>query len=126
MSIRNWGCRLFGLKDVGGLSNVPHPSMAGKLKIGDRVGIFTIRALCEKEVLLEIIDTHLDVVLSIYREDGVSPKVKVITTVTNHNTLGRLYMLPVAPPKVIMKAILSNRINAPDKKIFCLKVTFGK
>ncbi len=110
MSIRNFGVGLIGLKDVGNLSNAPPPSEAEMLGVGARVGIFTIRALNEKEVLLEIVDTHLDVILSVYREDGPSPKVKVITTVSNHNMLGWLYMLPVAPlHKVIVRAILSNR-----------------
>ena len=77
--------------------------------VGARVGIFTIRSLNEKEVLLEIVDTHLDVILSVYREGEPSPKVMVITTVSNHNMLGWLYVLPVAPlHKVIVSAILSN------------------
>lgn len=48
------GC-FFGLKDVGSLSDVPPPFAAGDLRTSDRVGIFTIRAVCDQEVLLEII-----------------------------------------------------------------------
>src|SRR6218665_1857955 len=101
--------RFFPFKECENLSDVPPPSAAENFHIGDRVGIFTIRSICDKEVQLEIIDTHLDVVLSVYREGGNFPKVKVITMVFNHNVLGRLYMLPVAPlHKVIVRAILSN------------------
>ncbi len=117
MTIRNFAVGFFHLKDVGNLSDVPPLSAAEYLRIGDRVGIFTIRSICDKEVLLEIIDTHLDVVLSVYREGGISPKVKVITTVFNHNILGRLYMLPVAPlHKMIVRAILSShdRLIGPN------------
>ena len=109
MSIRNFAVGFFHLKNVGRLSDVPLPAAAENLRTGDRVGIFTIRSISDKEVLLEIIDTHLDVVLSVYRECGNFPKIKVITMVFNHNVLGRLYMLPVAPlHKVIVRAILSN------------------
>lgn len=100
------------------MSNVPPPSAAGDLRAGDRVGIFTIRAVCDKEVLLEIIDNHLDVVLSVYKEDWASPKVKVITTVFNHNALRRLYMLLVAPlHKVIVRAMLSNLSSVKIEKV---------
>ena len=108
MSIRNFSVGFFGLKNVGNLCNVPATSTSENLRIGDRVGIFTIRTICDKEVVLEIIDKHLDVVLSVYKEGGISTKIKVITMVFNHNLLGRLYMLPVAPMhKVIVRAMLS-------------------
>ena len=111
MSIRNFAVGFFHLKNVGNLSDVPPPAAAENLRIGDRVGIFTIRSVCDKEVLLEIIDTHLDVVLSVYRDDGSFPKLKVITMVFNHNVLGQLYMLPVAPlHKVIVRAMLSKKV----------------
>lgn len=109
MSIRNAAVRLIGLKDVGKLADVPPPSAAEQLRVGDRAGIFTIRAVRDEEVLLEIIDSHLDVVLSVYKEGGAVPKVKVITMVFYHNLLGRLYMLPVGPMhKLVVRAMLAN------------------
>jgi len=67
MRLRNAAVRLLSLKDVSQLTNVPPPSAAASLGVGDRVGIFTIRSVCEHELVLEIIDAHLDVVLSVYR-----------------------------------------------------------
>lgn len=110
MSIRNAGVRLFALKDVGHLANVPPVQAAAHLRAGDRVGIFTIRTVCDKELVLEIIDSHLDVVLSVYKDTSAAPRVKVITMVFYHNWLGRLYMLPVAPMhRRVVRAILSSK-----------------
>jgi hypothetical protein len=109
MVLRNAAVRPFALKDVGKLAKVPPVSAAGDLRPGDRVGIFTIRSMCDTELVLEIIDSHLDVLVAVYREDGAAPKVKVITMVFYHNRLGRLYMIPVAPMhRIVVKSILSS------------------
>ena len=108
MTIRNKVMQAFGLKNLGNLVNVPAPSESENLKIGDKVGIFTIKEICEKELLLEIIDGHLDVMLAIYKESAPTPKIKVITVVFIHNWLGRLYMLPVGPiHKIVVRSMLS-------------------
>jgi hypothetical protein len=110
MAIRNAAVRLLGLKDVGNLADVPPPSAASTLKPGDRVGIFTIRSVCDDEAVLEIIDSHLDVVLSVYRHDGMPQRLTVSTLVFYHNGVGRLYMLPVAPMhRLVVRSILSSR-----------------
>jgi hypothetical protein len=108
MAIRNGAVGLLGLKDVGNLANVPPPSAAPTLKPGDRVGIFTLRSVCDDEAVLEIIDSHLDVVLSVYRHDGTPQRLTVSTLVFYHNRVGRLYMLPVAPMhRLVVRSILS-------------------
>ncbi len=108
MTIRNKVVQAFGLKSVGNLADVPKPSEADKLKVGDRVGIFTIKEIREKELLLEIIDKHLDVMVAVYKESGTAPNVKVMTVVFIHNWLGRLYMLPVGlMHKVVVRSMLS-------------------
>jgi hypothetical protein len=108
MALRNGAVRLLGLKDVGNLADVPPPSAASTLKPGDRVGIFTIRSVCDDEAVLEIIDSHLDVVLSVYRHDGVPQRLTVSTLVFYHNAVGRLYMLPVGPMhRLVVRSILS-------------------
>lgn len=108
MAIRNGAVRLLGLKDVGNLADVPPPSAAPTLKPGDRVGIFTIRSVRDDEAVLEIIDFHLDVVLSVYRHDGTPQRLTVSTLVFYHNRVGRLYMLPVAPMhRLVVRSILS-------------------
>lgn len=110
MTVRNAAVRLLKLKDVGKLANVPPPSSAAYLGPGDTVGIYTIRSVCEQEVVLEILDSHLDVVLSVYRHEGVTARLTVSTLVFYHNRIGRLYMLPVAPMhKLVVRSILSNQ-----------------
>lgn len=109
MTARNATVRPLKLKDVGKLANVPLPSSAADLRPGDAVGIFTIRSVCEQEVVLEILDSHLDVVLSVYRHEGAAARLTVSTLVFYHNRIGKLYMLPVAPMhKLVVRSILSN------------------
>jgi len=109
MAVRNAVVRLLGLKDVGRLDRVPPPSAAATLWPGDRVGIFTIRSVRAEEAVLEILDSHLDVVLSVYRHPGMPARLTASTLVFYHNLLGRLYMVPVAPMhRVVARAMLSN------------------
>ncbi|NJM31867.1 MAG: DUF2867 domain-containing protein [Limnobacter sp.] len=108
MTIRNLAVGLLGLKDVGSLADVPPNSAAHTLREGDRAGIFTIRNLQEHEVVLQIEDSHLDVFVSVLKENSTSPTLTVSTIVFNHNLLGKIYMLPVAPlHKVIVHAMLA-------------------
>jgi hypothetical protein len=113
MSVRNAAVRLLALKDVGKLASVPPSVAAATLGPGDRVGIFTIRSVCDKEAVLEIVDSHLDVVVSVYRHDGTPSRLTVSTMVFYHNRIGRLYMVPVAPMhRIVVRAIL-NRSRTP-------------
>lgn len=94
-------------EDVGKLANAPLPSSAADLGPGDAAGIFTIRSVCEQEVVLEILDSHLDVILSVYRHDDATARLTVSALVFYHNRIGRLYMLPVGPMhKLVVRAIL--------------------
>jgi len=109
MAMRNAAVRLLGLKDVGRLNRVPPASAAVTLGPGDRVGIFTIRSVRAEEVVLEILDSHLDVVLSVYRHPGTPTRLTTSTLVFYHNLVGRLYMVPVAPMhRIVARAMLSN------------------
>lgn len=108
MTIRNAVVRLFLLKPVGRLADVRGARAARSLGPGDRAGIFTIRTVCDREVVLEIRDTHLDSVVSVYKQGGQGARLTVISMVFYHNFLGRLYMLPVAPMhRIIVRSILS-------------------
>lgn len=112
MTVRNTVVRLLGLKDVGRLADIPPVGAANDLKPGNRIGIFTIRSLCEREVILDIIDTHLDVVVSVYKHEDEPARVTVSTLVFYHKLLGRLYMLPVAPMhRIVVRAILSKSLR---------------
>jgi hypothetical protein len=109
MAVRNAAVRLVGLKDVGALEHVPPPSAARTLGPGDRVGIFTIRSVRDEEVVLEILDSHLDVVVSIYRHGDAPARLTASTLVFYHNGLGRLYMVPVAPMhRIVVRSIMGN------------------
>jgi hypothetical protein len=112
MRMRNRLVRLLRLKDVGELRGVPGVARADSLGPGDRVGIFTIRAVCDKEVVLEILDSHLDVVVSVYRSEGAASRLTLSTLVFYHNWIGRLYMVPVGPMhRIVVRSILGKALQ---------------
>ena len=94
MTLRNRIVQLVGLKHLGHLGDVNKNKPTSDYKVGDRVGIFSIVYLSEQEVILGDSDKHLNVNLSISKRPG---KVAVSTVVHTRNTLGRIYMLFVAP-----------------------------
>lgn len=105
MMVRNKAVRLVGLKDVGQLQD-GYPPASGKplgeaasYAVGDRVGIFRIRHLTDREVILGQDDRHLDVQVSILkRVEGTASPTLVLTTVVHiHNTLGHAYMAVITP-----------------------------
>jgi hypothetical protein len=94
MAIRNRIVRLFGLKDVGAMKVAARAPDA--YQVGDRLGIFSIFAKTEDELLLGIDDRHLDVRVSVLKsERNGLPNYVVSTVVHVHNLLGRVYMAPV-------------------------------
>ena len=94
MAIRNRIVRLFGLKDVGAMKVASRAPDA--YEVGDRLGIFSIFAKTEDELLLGIDDRHLDVRVSVLKaERNGLPHYVVSTVVHVHNLLGRVYMVPV-------------------------------
>lgn len=105
-----------GLKDLGGLSQIHPNKMSSEYLDGDRVGIFTLIAKSDNEVLLGDDDNHLNVVVSVHRatiEAGVRPLITVTTVVHIKNWLGRLYMVPVAPAhRLIARAMVKAIGNA--------------
>ncbi|MCU6497623.1 DUF2867 domain-containing protein [Rugamonas sp. A1-17] len=106
MALRNRVVGLFGLKNLGGLGDFNAAKPAADYRVGDRVGIFTIRYLSEQEVILGDNDKHLRVEVSVCK---VQDKVAVSTVVHLHNLLGRIYMLFVAPMhRLIVPATLRN------------------
>lgn len=110
MRARNRIVALFGIRNLGALSELREPAEGGAYQPGDRVGIFTLLSLSENEVLLGDSDKHLDVVVSVHRrmsEDRQAAEVTVTTVVKVYNWLGRAYMLPVRPAhRVIARAMV--------------------
>ncbi|MFG6440149.1 DUF2867 domain-containing protein [Roseateles sp. LKC17W] len=110
MALRNRVVSLFGLKDLGGLEQLPRHKAEADYRPGDRVGIFTLFENTPGEVLLGDRDRHLDVTLSVHLTPppaGGATLVSLTTVVRVHNLLGRVYMLPVTPMhRLIAPAVL--------------------
>jgi len=97
MWLRNTGMRLLGMKHLGAIRSVPVQAPEG-LAVGDRLGIFTVRALTGDGVVLGDSDRHLRVELSVELGPGHDGcQLQVSTVVHLHRPFGRLYMLPVVP-----------------------------
>ena len=111
MKIRNRVGRPFGIKDLGTLSGISADKQAADYKPGQRVGIFTVFENHFDEAIIGDKDKHLNVALSIYREEhpnGMQVSLTVTTIVHINNLLGRIYMLPVKPMhKLIAPTVLS-------------------
>jgi len=95
MTLRNAIVRQLGLKDVGAMRARPSKP-AGAYQPGDRIGIFTILANSDDELVLGIDDSHLDVRVAVTKPEGKASRRYVLSTVVDvHNLLGRAYMVPV-------------------------------
>jgi hypothetical protein len=77
------------------------------------VGIFTLLANTEDEVLLVDRDRHLDVYIALTCRPAADGQYQVLvsTVVRTHNLLGRLYMLPVAPFHRLIAPIALRRLR---------------
>ena len=114
MAVRNQAVSWVGLKDLGPLGAVDVSKPARAYRVGDRVGIFSVLQIGDDEVILEDADKHLCVKVSVCKlVNGSQRSVAVSTVVHTHNTLGRLYMLVVAPVhKRIVPAMLARATAA--------------
>jgi hypothetical protein len=112
MDVRNKIVPLVGLRDAGRLDAIDPNKPASSYRIGDRVGVFSLIAQSRDEVILGIVDTHLNVKVSVCKMHiSGQLSVAVSTVVHVHNALGRLYMFVVAPVhKVIALAVLSRAV----------------
>lgn len=96
MATRNLAVRFCGLKDVGGMRD--HTGQrAADYRVGERIGIFSIVAAGEKELVLGIDDNHLDVRVSAFKEiRSAAPAYYTLSTVVHiKNRLGSAYMAAV-------------------------------
>ena len=83
-----------GIRAAGRFAEGPSPEAA---RPGDKIGIFTVRAVGEQEIVVGDDDRHLDFRMAVCRYDEDGPKMAVAMVLHTHNLLGRLYMLPVGP-----------------------------
>lgn len=110
MRLRNRLVQLVGLKNLGGFRDIDPGRPPSDYRPGERVGIFTLIANADDEVLLGDDDKHLDVVVSVCKRPGTTDgriTLSVTTVVHVHNALGRLYMLPVAPMHKLIAPAMS-------------------
>jgi hypothetical protein len=106
MSLRNVIVRQIGLKDVGPMMALTDKP-AQDYRVGDRLGIFSIIGSTANELLLGIDDRHLDVRVSVLKQDGGRPSLVISTVVKVHNWLGRAYMAPVGHiHPLVVKALM--------------------
>ncbi|AET68080.1 Protein of unknown function (DUF2867) [Desulfosporosinus orientis DSM 765] len=91
MSIRDTIVKLFGLKTSPKLQQ-----LNTKIEPGERIGIFKVYSISEKEILLGEDDKHLNFRLTIYKEHS-NQFIYVSTVVHFNNLLGKLYFFPVKP-----------------------------
>ncbi|NRF70273.1 DUF2867 domain-containing protein [Aquincola sp. S2] len=108
MSTRNRVVGWFGLKNLGSLGAIDRAKPASAYRIGDRVGIFTIHSLSEREVVFADSDRHLDAKISVCKTGSAErPAAAVSTVVHIHNLLGHVYIFFVGPVhKLIVPAML--------------------
>ncbi len=103
MAARNRVVALFGLKNLGHLDDVDTGAGPESYRVGDRVGIFSILFLSEREVILVESDKHLDAKVSLCKTSEGDATSAVMTTVIHvHNLLGRAYILFVWPVHKLM------------------------
>jgi Protein of unknown function (DUF2867) len=106
MQLRNFIVSKVGLRDAGKLSNVGDKKPINDYKVGDQVGVFTLRSFSPDEVVMGDNDKHLDVQISLCKVAG--NQVVVSTVVHVHNWMGRIYMFFVTPMhRVIVPKFLS-------------------
>lgn len=109
MAARNRVVALFGLKNLGQLDNVDTRKLPESYRVGDRIGIFSIQFLSEREIILVESDKHLDAKVSLCKTTVAGHDAVVMTTAIHlHNLLGRAYILLVWPVhKLIVPSLLA-------------------
>lgn len=114
LQIRNKLVKCLGLQDVGKLGNVDSSSLAVTGYIAEKLDIFHIESISDNEMILRLDDKHLDIRLSVLKENmDKGSKTVISTLVFYHNLSERVYMCLIAPfhkivIKRLMKALLPN------------------
>ena len=98
MALRNRAAPMFGIKNLGSLTNINYNKKSSEYQVGDRVGIFTIHSMTDDEVILTDSDQHLDAKISVCKTPSDAGNVVTVSTVVHvHNLLGHVYMFFVVP-----------------------------
>lgn len=101
MSFRNKIMSLFGFK-----TEIKHSNNIKDIRVGNKVGFFTIYYIDEHEIIAGEKDKHLDFCVSFYKKDT---NLTVTTLVQYNNFFGKIYMNLVKPfHKFVVKNMLKN------------------
>ena len=111
MAVRNRVASVIGLRNLGQLASLDIEKRADDYQVGDRIGIFTLLSISEKEVILGDSDRHLDVKVSVYRQTKEARQIFISTVVHVHNVMGKVYMLVITP---LHKLIVPSTINRAE------------
>ncbi|MBD8511254.1 DUF2867 domain-containing protein [Photobacterium sp. CAU 1568] len=114
MAMRNRIVSMFGLKHLGRLQDAGSEKNMASIKVGERIGIFTLQSNSDTEIVLEDSDRHLDVRVSFLLDvEGDKVRVHATTVVHVHNFFGKVYMFFVAPiHKLIVPSSLKTLAQA--------------
>ncbi|POR19265.1 hypothetical protein BWK58_14405 [Flavobacterium columnare] len=100
MSFRDKIVSALGLKTSSKVSNREDYLNNLKWEAGDQIGIFKVYDKSANELIIGEDDKHLDFRVSLLlqpTENSYQKTLSITTVVTIHNTLGKLYFLPVKP-----------------------------
>ena len=112
MRIRSRIVPLFGIRSIGRLT-VGTPRPAEAYRPGDRLGMFEIFATSDRELLIGVDDSHLDVRISVVKKSCENrARIVISTAVRIHNAIGRLYMAPVGLIHPFVVRALMRRASA--------------
>jgi hypothetical protein len=113
LAVRNLLVKLLGLRSS---DEIPWPPVDEELRVGSRLGAFTVHGFDEDEIVLGEDDDHLDFRVSMLREpsgEGI-----ILTTLVKHNDWrGRLYFLPVGFfHRLIVPAMMRSAVTRLDSR----------
>ena len=102
--MRDFLGRMVGIRTIKGFNQLTEDIP----NIGDFVHFFTVFELEKDKLTLVIKDHHLDVCLHLrlIDDNDKQNKLYVITSVKNHNLIGKLYMVPVS----VLHPFIVNRL----------------
>jgi len=95
--VRNKVASLAGL-DAPTTSEILHIEIKDRYVVGEKIGVWPIFSISEREVVAGRNNKHLDFRLSVLKvRDGHSTSVVVSTVCTVHNLAGKIYLFFVVP-----------------------------
>ncbi|KZN50907.1 DUF2867 domain-containing protein [Pseudoalteromonas luteoviolacea] len=117
MSLRNKIVSSFGMKDLGAIDDVNPQKNLENIKVGDRVGIFTLYKNTQQEVILEDKDKHLNVKVSFHvTPNNSGAKLHATTVVHLNNIFGKYYMFLIKPVHKLIVPTLLHRLRGAKNK----------